>query len=228
MDIAPDVCEQLPPATPSMRLIFSSPQYKNTDISDEEGNKLYTISTPRGRKQVTTITKHYKGKRSKAPEDLCVIEWHRVKKTKFWFGKREVPADAFLYRRPYSWYAQRTCILAKFTEHNVARRGRYFSGPDGRTYKWKVGFRYCWVISTRPYFLGVVRVLVDGVCSHLFSTAQARNETRQSASRQVSHTEFWHQKTIASSVSRDRTRGGAHARSHHRDLHLHGEDASRC
>ncbi|KAN0098006.1 hypothetical protein V8E55_002452 [Tylopilus felleus] len=109
-----------------MRLIFSSSYYKNTDISDEEGNKLYTISTSRGRKQVTTITKYHNGRRSRAPQVLCVIEWHRVKKTKFRFGERVLEVDKVLHRRPYSW-------------------GRYFTGPDGRTYKWKVGFRYCWL-----------------------------------------------------------------------------------
>ncbi|KAF8548305.1 hypothetical protein OG21DRAFT_1516443 [Imleria badia] len=141
-----------------MRLIFSNSYYKNTDISDEEGNKLYTISTPQGWKQVTTITKHRRGKRIRAPEVLCVIEWHRVKKTKFLFGEREVAADTILYRRPYSWYAQRTgtCTLSRFTEHSVTCRGRYLSGPDGRTYKWKLGFRYCWVISSHPHFLSAV------------------------------------------------------------------------
>ncbi|KAF8128217.1 hypothetical protein EV363DRAFT_1170817 [Boletus edulis] len=109
-----------------MRLIFSNSYYKNTDISDEQGNKLYTISTPRGWKQVTTITKYDSGKRNRAPQVLCVIEWHRVKKTKFLFGQREMAVDRILYRRPYSW-------------------GRYFTGPDGLTYKWKVGFRYCWL-----------------------------------------------------------------------------------
>ncbi|KAF8436046.1 hypothetical protein L210DRAFT_3550062 [Boletus edulis BED1] len=114
-----------------MRLIFSNSYYKNTDISDEQGNKLYTISTPRGWKQVTTITKYDSGKRNRAPQVLCVIEWHRVKKTKFLFGQREMAVDRILYRRPYSW-------------------GRYFTGPDGLTYKWKVGFRYCWVMSSLP------------------------------------------------------------------------------
>ncbi|KAF9236636.1 hypothetical protein BU15DRAFT_49739 [Melanogaster broomeanus] len=110
-----------------MRLIFSSSYYKNTDISDEQGNKLYNISTPRGRKQVTTVTKYRKGKRGKrTPEVLGVIEWHRVKKTLFRFGRREVEADMMVYKRPWS------C------------RGRSFRGPDGRTYKWKIGFRYCW------------------------------------------------------------------------------------
>ncbi|KAG9309827.1 hypothetical protein JVU11DRAFT_10206 [Chiua virens] len=114
-----------------MRLIFSNSYYKNTDISDEQGNKLYTITTPRGWKQVTTITKWRKGKgkrssRAPEPEILCIIEWHRVKKTRFWFGMRVVDADTILYRRPYSW-------------------GRYFRGPDGRTYKWKLGYRYCWL-----------------------------------------------------------------------------------
>ena len=97
-----------------MRLIFSCSYYKNTDISDEEGNKLYTISTPPGWKQVTTITKYHSGVSDEAPEVLCVIEWHRVKQTKFRFGEREVKADAILSKRPYSWYAVHSCILPKF------------------------------------------------------------------------------------------------------------------
>ncbi|KIJ59423.1 hypothetical protein HYDPIDRAFT_44011 [Hydnomerulius pinastri MD-312] len=107
-----------------MRLIFSDSYFKNTDLSDEEGHKLYTISTPQGRKQVTTISKYRKGKST--PQVMAVIEWHRLKKTLIRFRGREVEADTMLYKRPWSW-------------------GRYFAGPDGHTYKWKVGFRYCWL-----------------------------------------------------------------------------------
>ncbi|KAF9224525.1 hypothetical protein BS17DRAFT_702744 [Gyrodon lividus] len=112
-----------------MRLIFSKSYYKNTDISDEEGNKLYSISTPRGWKQVTTVTKYHKGKRK--PEIMGIIEWHRLKKTLIRFRGREVEADTMVYKRSWS------C------------RGRYFRGPDGRTYKWKLGFRYCWTKHSR-------------------------------------------------------------------------------
>ena len=111
-----------------MRLIFSSSYYKNTDISDEEGNKLYTISTPQGWKQVTTITKHHKGRRSnRAPEELCVIEWHKIKKTKFRFGERVMEADTILYRRPYSWYAGSSRTLSTITDALILM---WYAGAD--------------------------------------------------------------------------------------------------
>ncbi|KAF9228913.1 hypothetical protein BS17DRAFT_772705 [Gyrodon lividus] len=111
-----------------MRLTYSTSDYLNTDVSDERSHKLYTISTPRGIKQVTTITKYrWSGQNSVADsETMGVIEWHKLKKTLIRFNGREVEADAMLEKRPWN-------------------TGRYFVGPDKRSYKWKIGATYCWL-----------------------------------------------------------------------------------
>ncbi|KAF9228914.1 hypothetical protein BS17DRAFT_805624 [Gyrodon lividus] len=111
-----------------MRLTYSTSNYLNTDISDEQGHKLYTISTPHGVNQVTTITKyHWTGQnKNSVPETMGVIEWHMLKKTLIRFNGRAVEADTMLVKR--SW-----------------NTGRYFIGPDERSYKWKLGATYCWL-----------------------------------------------------------------------------------
>ena len=60
----------------------------------------------------------------------------------------------------------------KVHRKDVACRGRYFTGPDGRTYKWKVGFRYCWAISSHPHSLGASESsLMEPACVLLFLSA---------------------------------------------------------
>ncbi|KAF9230132.1 hypothetical protein BU15DRAFT_69459 [Melanogaster broomeanus] len=101
-----------------MRLIFN--------ISDEQGHQLYTISTPRASKKITTVTKYrWSGEHSVA-ETMGVIEWHKVKNTLIRFNGRELEADVMLKKR--AWSTDR----------------RYFEGPDKRSYKWKLGPGYCW------------------------------------------------------------------------------------
>ncbi|KAG6375730.1 hypothetical protein JVT61DRAFT_2576 [Boletus reticuloceps] len=109
-----------------MRLIFSTTDHLNTDISDERGYIYYTISTPFAFKKVTTITKYRWSGPSSVPETMGVIEWHRLKETMFRFDGKEVPANVMLDKRPWN-------------------TGRYFVGPDQQTYKWKLESSYCWM-----------------------------------------------------------------------------------
>ncbi|KAH7890165.1 hypothetical protein F5I97DRAFT_1801853 [Phlebopus sp. FC_14] len=98
-----------------MRLFLSSSDYLNTDLSDERGNKIYTVSTPHARKEVTTVTKHASGDSNDADQVIGVIEWHKTKATMIQVNGRAVAADTML-----------------------ARQHRHFTGPDGRPYKWKL------------------------------------------------------------------------------------------
>ncbi|KIK93043.1 hypothetical protein PAXRUDRAFT_829396 [Paxillus rubicundulus Ve08.2h10] len=109
-----------------MRLTYSTPNYLNTDISNAQGHKLYTVSTPRSAKQITTITKYRWSGNNSVEETMGVIEWHKLKKTIIRFNGKELEADAMLEKR--SW-----------------ENGRYFTGPDKRSYKWKLGATYCWL-----------------------------------------------------------------------------------
>ncbi|KIJ58383.1 hypothetical protein HYDPIDRAFT_141546 [Hydnomerulius pinastri MD-312] len=111
-----------------MRLIFSTSNHMNTDISNEQGHKLYSISTPRAKKQVTTVTKYPQSSHTtmQRGEVMGIIEWDRRKKTVIRFNGQEVDADTMLEARRWS------------------SSGRYFTGPDRLPYKWKLGQRYCW------------------------------------------------------------------------------------
>jgi len=109
-----------------MRLIFSTTNHMDTDISDERGYIHYTISTPSAFKKVTTITKYRWSGPSGVPETMGVIEWHRLKETVFRFDGNVIPADAMLEKRAWN-------------------TGRYFVGPDRHTYKWKLESTHCWL-----------------------------------------------------------------------------------
>lgn len=99
-----------------MRLIFSSTNHMNTDVSDERGYIYYTISTPAAFNKVTTITKYQWTDMSGQPETAGVIEWHRWKPTVFRFDGREIPESQMLYKRPFEGYVslQPCTVVLKF------------------------------------------------------------------------------------------------------------------
>jgi hypothetical protein len=131
-----------------MRLIFSTTNHMDTDISDERGYIHYTISTPSAFKKVTTITKYRWSGPSGVPETMGVIEWHRLKETVFRFDGNVIPADAMLEKRAWNTYVD-FCVFydAVLTDRATidAVSGRYFVGPDRHTYKWKLESTHCWV-----------------------------------------------------------------------------------
>jgi len=109
-----------------MHLVFSASDYTNSDISDERGHVLYSVSTPRASKRTTTITKYRWSGPSSVPETMATIEWHELKGTLIRFNGDEIKADILLGKRRWS-------------------NGRYFVGPDKRCYKWKIESAYCWM-----------------------------------------------------------------------------------
>ncbi|KIJ07881.1 hypothetical protein PAXINDRAFT_102772 [Paxillus involutus ATCC 200175] len=92
-----------------MRLIYSDTDYLNTDISDEQGHKLYTISTPWAFTKITTITKYHWSGHDSVAETMGVIEWHWLGDTIIRFNGREVAAQIMLEKR--SWENGRYCWL---------------------------------------------------------------------------------------------------------------------
>ena len=85
-----------------MRLICSTTNHVNTDISDERGFVHYSITTPPAAKKVTTITKYRWSGLSSVTETMGVIEWHRLRETVFRFDGKVIPADAMLEKRAWS------------------------------------------------------------------------------------------------------------------------------
>ena len=132
-----------------MRLILSTTNHLNTDISDGRGYTHYTISTPSAFQKVTTITKYRWSGSNGIPETMGVIEWHRLKQTLFRFNGDVIPADEMLGQRGWSTYVDYWCPNATLTSWNDTASGRYFVGPDRLTYKWKIEPTHCWVCPSR-------------------------------------------------------------------------------
>jgi len=109
-----------------MRLVFSTSDYTNSDISDEQGRILYSVLTPRAPKRTTTITKYRWSGPNNVSETMATVEWHQLKGTLIRFNGNEVKADAMLAKRRWN-------------------TGRYFVGPDKRSYKWKLESTHCWM-----------------------------------------------------------------------------------
>ncbi|KAN0073866.1 hypothetical protein V8E55_012120 [Tylopilus felleus] len=109
-----------------MHLVFSTSDYTNSDISDEQGHVLYSVSTPRASRRITTITKYRWSGPSSVSETMATIEWHELKDTLFQFNGNEIKADAMLGKRRWN-------------------TGRYFLGPDKLTYKWKLESTHSWM-----------------------------------------------------------------------------------
>ncbi|KIJ63411.1 hypothetical protein HYDPIDRAFT_92440 [Hydnomerulius pinastri MD-312] len=105
-----------------MRLTFSTSHYRNADLCDEQGRRVYTIHTPSLFSGKTTITKHSGGffGRAGSSEVIAVIEWHRLRGTKIHFRGQVNKANDILTRGRWS------------------TSDRHFIGPDGRPYKWKL------------------------------------------------------------------------------------------
>lgn len=91
-----------------MLLVFSTSDYTNADIFDEQGHVLYSISTPQASKRITTITKYRWSGPSSVPETMATIEWHALKDTLFHFNGDEVKADVMLGKRRWSKYVHPT------------------------------------------------------------------------------------------------------------------------
>ena len=127
-----------------MRLVFSTTDHMNTDISDEQGVIHYTISTPSGLKKVTTITKYCWSGSNSVPEIMGVIQWHQLKlgETVFHFDGRVISADTMLQKCTWDTYvcfdlALTNCgltlpvvctLLVPVTNHTSGRLNRRIVG----------------------------------------------------------------------------------------------------
>lgn len=127
-----------------MHLVFSTSDYMNSDISDQQGRVLYSVSTPRAAKRMTTITKYRWSGPSSVSETMATIEWHELKDTLIRFNGNEVKADTMLGKRRWSTYV---CPIGSYMIDELTGRtsGRYFLGPDKQSYKWKLESTHCWV-----------------------------------------------------------------------------------
>lgn len=85
--------------TGGSRLTFSHSDVLNTDISDEEGCKLYNISTPMGWHERTTITEYPKDGGGSEPTVLGVIEWHMIHDAVIQFRGKTVEVGILLQER---------------------------------------------------------------------------------------------------------------------------------
>ena len=96
-----------------MHLVFSTSDYMNTDISDGRGHVLYSVSTPRADKRISTITKYRWSGRSSVSETMATIEWHMLKETLIRFNGNEIKADAMLGEHRWSTYVGPTGFLCR-------------------------------------------------------------------------------------------------------------------
>ena len=130
-----------------MHLVFSTSDYTNSDISDEQGHILYSVSTPRASKRITTITKYRWSGPNNVSETMATVEWHELKDTLIRFNGNEIKADAMLEKRRWNTYV---CPIGYYVVYDLLIdgepiSGRYFVGPDKCFYKWKLESTHCWV-----------------------------------------------------------------------------------
>ncbi|KAH7909213.1 hypothetical protein BJ138DRAFT_256065 [Hygrophoropsis aurantiaca] len=110
-----------------MRLTLSSEHVRNTIFTNEEGQVVYKTDTPfKLGSRTTTISKITPNIEENDMRDqfaiMAAIEWHAIASSIFRFGGEEFHAKEFI---PSS---------------GIRRRSRTFTGPDGRSYKWKLEF----------------------------------------------------------------------------------------
>ncbi|KAG6335292.1 hypothetical protein ID866_3796 [Astraeus odoratus] len=125
-----------------MRLTLSTKDYLNTYMADEYGQVCYTVSTIGFFNAKTTIYKVIGG--SNDPEVLATIQWRSFGSDTVWFLGREIPGKELLTSRKKS-----SCVPAIFCgeRDGLTFRGssRFYTGPDGNTYKWKIQSTNCWL-----------------------------------------------------------------------------------
>lgn len=113
-----------------MKLIFNPPHVRNTVITNEQGHVLYSTSTSFSfNTRVTVVKKHVPNEfiigRAESSEILAKIEWHTFSSSVIKYDGMDLVTSQFI---------PPTGILG---------RRRVFQGPDGRSYKWKIGPNAC-------------------------------------------------------------------------------------
>ncbi|KAI5993958.1 hypothetical protein EDD15DRAFT_2263594 [Pisolithus albus] len=106
-----------------MRLTFSTNNYLNSVLCDEQGQQLYTISTSGLLNSKTTVIRH---DQRRGDNIIGVITWRTYRDTTIWFEatRSEVAAKSLLPSRLFS-------------------SSRAFTAPDGKTYEWNMWKTNC-------------------------------------------------------------------------------------
>ncbi|KAI6037146.1 hypothetical protein BKA83DRAFT_4172375 [Pisolithus microcarpus] len=101
-----------------MRLTFSTNNYLNSVLCDEQGQQLYTISTSGLFNSKTTVTKH---DQRRGDNIIGVITWRTYRDTTMWLEATgsEVAAKSLLQSKLFS-------------------SSRTFNAPDGKAYVWNL------------------------------------------------------------------------------------------
>ncbi|KAI6037224.1 hypothetical protein PISMIDRAFT_690497 [Pisolithus microcarpus 441] len=100
-----------------MRLSFSSNEYLNTVIHDEDGRQLYSLSSLGLLRSKATVTKHG----PQGDDDVIgIITWHLFRDAKIWL--------------------KATGSLLKLKWFSFSRT---FTGPGGKVYSWNLGTTNC-------------------------------------------------------------------------------------
>ncbi|OAX33360.1 hypothetical protein K503DRAFT_859831 [Rhizopogon vinicolor AM-OR11-026] len=113
-----------------MKLTFKPPHVRNTIITNEQGHVLYSTSTSFSfDTRVTSVKKHVPNEfnigKVESSELLAEIQWHTFSSSVIKYGGKDLLTSQFIPTK------------------GILGRRRVFQGPDGQSYKWKIGPREC-------------------------------------------------------------------------------------
>ncbi|KAG2146829.1 hypothetical protein DEU56DRAFT_157553 [Suillus clintonianus] len=113
-----------------MKLIFKPQHVRNTVITNEQGHVLYSTSTSFSfDTRVTVVKKHVPSEfnigKVESSEILAKIEWHTFSSTVIKYNGMDLVTSQFIPTK------------------GITGRRRVFQGPDGLSYKWKIGPGEC-------------------------------------------------------------------------------------
>lgn len=111
-----------------MELHLSRNNPANTSLTTSDGRVLYSVSTPRALTgRTTTLSKHNLSQGGCMPvggsHELARIHWHRWRHAELVYNDQILDCEAFCHK------------------DGTFSRSRSFTGPDGRSYKWKSSWR---------------------------------------------------------------------------------------
>lgn len=134
----------------------------HTTISNTDDKPLYKLSTPYWPliRRTTTIYKYIlgaDGQPTESSEEIARIQWHAVHNSKLVYQGRIVDLKTFMPAvntiQTYVHYGQNSPCDVRFMRCSL-RRTRVFTGPDGKSYRWKQGLKTtCWVRFSKPALL---------------------------------------------------------------------------
>jgi hypothetical protein len=158
-------CVPPPTAFPwKMHLVFSTSDYTNSDISDQQGHILYSVSTPRASKRITTITKYRWSGPNSVSETMATVEWHELKDTLIRFNGNEIKADTMLWKRRWNTYVW-SLRRIRFTDRRGTDKWALFRRTRSTFLQMETRINALLgmliVISTLLRFPRVIRTLID-------------------------------------------------------------------